>query len=312
MPLRLAFMGTPEFSVPALKSLIAAGHDVACVYTQPPRPKGRGQHLTISPVHECALAHNIPVRHPASLRKSPEAQAEFAALNLDIAIVAAYGLLLPQAVLDAPKYGCLNIHASLLPRWRGASPIQHAVWYGDVESGVTIMQMEAGLDTGPMILKGVVPITATTTAASLQDQLSIMGAELTAQVLADLERTGKIISTVQPDDGMTYAPLLKKEDGRIDWAKTASAIDCQIRAFTPWPGTYVMLGEQTCKIITGVPRPDTTTAAPGTVLNRDGDIACGGGTVLRVTLAQAPSGKKMDMAAFINGGYATIGQIFGS
>ena len=236
--LRIAFMGTPDFAVPALKSLIDGPHEVVCVYSQPPRPKGRGQKVQPSPVHEAASAHNIPVFTPKSLRRDEAAQMQFLAHDLDVAIVAAYGLLLPPAVLKAPRHGCLNIHASLLPRWRGASPIQHAIWHGDQQSGVALMQMEEGLDTGPVIAMRAVPIHATTTAQSLHDELSALGAVLTAEMLDVLARDGSLKSIPQDDAGAAYAPLLKKDDGYIDWTKDASSIDRQIRALNPWPGVW--------------------------------------------------------------------------
>lgn len=231
-------MGTPDFAVPALQALIDSAHQVVAVYSQPPRPKGRGMEVQKSPVHQLAEAHGIPVHYPKSLRKSEDEQKIFADYNADIAVVAAYGLLLPKAVLEAPKYGCLNIHASLLPRWRGASPIQHAIWKGDDKSGVTIMQMEEGLDTGPMILRDETSIAADTTAQQLHDNLSMMGGSLIVTVLGKIERDGRIDAEMQDDSLSTYAPLLKKEDGLINEAASALETDRQIRALNPWPGTY--------------------------------------------------------------------------
>ena len=238
MSLKIIFMGTPDFAVPALERIIASNHNVVAVYTQPPRPKGRGHHVQKSPVHETAEKNNIPVYHPKNF-KAEEDKEQFQALKADVAVVAAYGLILPQAILDAPKYGCLNIHASLLPRWRGASPIQHAIWKGDQESGVTIMQMERGLDTGPMISKESTPITSTTTAQELHDALSSISGNMILPVLDELSENKEVTSEIQDDALSTYAPMLKKEDGDIDWTHSPQEIDQQIRALNPWPGTFM-------------------------------------------------------------------------
>ena len=238
--LRLAFMGTPDFAASSLRALIDAGHDVVCVYSQPPRPAGRGHQVQRSPVHVLAEDREIPVRTPKSLRNA-EAQAEFAALDLDCAVVAAYGLILPQPVLDAPRMGCLNIHASLLPRWRGAAPIQRAILAGDAETGVTIMQMDAGLDTGAMLLKGSVPITGQTTAGSLHDALADMGSGLIVQALDGLAE-GPLTAEPQPNEGVTYAAKLSRDDGRLDWTQPADFIERQVRALNPWPGVCFDLG----------------------------------------------------------------------
>jgi methionyl-tRNA formyltransferase len=298
--LRLAFMGTPDFSAPALQALIDAGHDVVCVYTQPPRPKGRGQQVQPSPVHALAERHGIPVRTPKSLKKNPQAQADFTALKLDVAVVAAYGLLLPPAVLQAPLYGCLNIHASLLPRWRGASPIQHAILEGDGESGVTIMQMEEGLDTGPMILKRAVSLHAQTTARSLHDELSALGAAMIVEIL---KRPGPYKAERQNDVLATYAPLLTKDHGRIDWKRDAASIDRQVRALNPWPGVWTMNGEKRLKILEAEDADKTFTEPPGTVIDRIGHVACGNDTGLRLIRIQPENGKPMDINGLINGGY---------
>jgi methionyl-tRNA formyltransferase len=238
--MRVIFMGTPDFAVPALQSILNAGHDVVAVYTRAPKPKGRGMQVQKSPVHELAEAQDIPVHTPKSLKdKFPDDQDIFIKYKADIAVVAAYGLILPTRILNAPKYGCINIHASLLPRWRGASPIHHAIWKGDDISGVTIMQMEEGLDTGPMILKGDTPITDTTTVKELHDALSTIGGDLIVKTLADIESTGKIQSKPQDDAQSTHAPMLKKSDGLINPNAPIIEIDRQIRALNPWPGTYV-------------------------------------------------------------------------
>lgn len=237
--MKIIFMGTPDFAVPALQVLIESAHEVVAVYSQPPRPKGRGMEVHKSPVQQLAEKHNIPVHNPISLKKSEAERTIFADYNADIAIVAAYGLILPKEVLESPKYGCLNIHASLLPRWRGASPIQHAIWKGDDKTGVTIMQMEEGLDTGPMLLKDETPITLDTTAQQLHDNLSLMGGKLILKAVSQIERLGRVEGEVQDNALSTYAPLLKKDDGEI--MPTASVMDThrQIRALNPWPGTYI-------------------------------------------------------------------------
>ena len=302
-PLRIAFMGTPDFSVPALDALHNGPHEIVCVYSQPPRPKGRGQKVQLSPVHAYAQENGIPVFHPKSLKQQPE-QDDFAAHNLDVAIVAAYGLILPKAILEAPKYGCINIHASLLPRWRGASPIQRSIWEGDSQSGVTLMQMDEGLDTGPEIAKQSIPLTADATAQSLHDALSALGGEMITSAINDLAENKNLPSTAQDNDKTTYAPLLKKEDGKINWSQTAKQIDRQIRALNPWPGTYT----KDFKIKSSALSDQETDKSIGTVLDKRGHIACGQGTVLKIKFLQ-PAGKKpMDFASALNGGYVTIGE----
>jgi methionyl-tRNA formyltransferase len=235
--MRVIFMGTPDFAVRALQGLIDSNHDVIAVYTREPKPKGRGMEMQKSPVHALADTYGIDVHTPKSLKKSVEEQAKFASLNADVAVVAAYGLLLPKAVLDAPKHGCLNIHGSLLPRWRGASPIQHAIWKGDDVSGVTIMQMDEGMDTGDMISKIEIPINSDTTAQGLFDDLSQLGGKAILDVLDNIET---ITPEKQNDALATHAPMLKKSDGEIDMnTMSAHQIDCQIRGLNPWPGTFV-------------------------------------------------------------------------
>lgn len=242
-PMKLVFMGTPDFSVPLLAALIDAGHEVVCVYSQPPRKSGRGQKVTLTPVHAYAESQGIEVRTPLSL-KGEEDQAAFAALEADCAIVAAYGLLLPKAVLDAPKYGCLNAHASILPRWRGAAPIQRAIEAGDETSGVTIMQMDEGLDTGDMILIQPVPIGKQTTGQTLHDALSMESARLVLEALRAVEG-GYAKPQPQPEEGVTYAKKLDKAESQIDWTEPAEVIERRIRAFSPWPSTW--FGVQTTK-----------------------------------------------------------------
>ncbi len=266
-------MGTPDFAVPALRALVSAGHEVVTVYTQPPRPGGRrGKELTPTPVHKAAKALGITVRHPASL-KGAEAQAEFAALGADIAVVAAYGLILPQAVLDMPKNGCLNIHASLLPRWRGAAPIHRAVLTGDAETGVTIMQMEAGLDTGPMLALGKTAVDGKT-AGELTDELAEIGAELMVQVLADLPGH---LPVVQPEDGVTYAKKIDKAEARINWGQSAKQVERQVRAFAPAPGAWFEFQGERCKVL--VAERAEGNGAPGTLLDERLTIACGDAAV---------------------------------
>jgi methionyl-tRNA formyltransferase len=291
--MRLAFMGTPDFAVPALQALHQAGHDIAAVYCQPPRPAGRGHALRPCPVHQEAERLRLDVRTPARLRKDEAAQAEFAALNLDAAVVAAYGLILPQAMLDAPKRGCLNIHASLLPRWRGAAPIQAAILAGDAESGVTIMQMDAGLDTGAMLLKQAIPITSATTTATLHDQLAEAGARLILETLATDPPPQP-----QSDENATYAAKLAREDGRIDWTHPAAQIDRQIRAYDPWPGTFSTLNGQPLKILGAI--PTSGSGLPGTTLDNHLTVACGTGAI-RLTHIQLPGRSALPAEAFLRG-----------
>lgn len=297
MPLRLAFMGTPDFSVSILDALVAAGHEVVCVYSQPPRPAGRGQQLQASPVHRRAGALGIEVRTPKSLRK-PDEQAEFAALNLDCAIVAAYGLILPQAILDAPRLGCINVHASLLPRWRGAAPIQRSILAGDAETGVTIMQMDAGLDTGAMLLKDALPITARMNAAELHDALAAMGARLMVEALPGIA-DGTLLPVPQPDEGVTYAAKLSKDEGRLDLTRPAPELDRQVRGLTPWPGTWIDLANGEKLKVLEVQAVDGS-GAPGTLLDSGPTLACGQGA-LRLIRVQRPGKGPVDGAAFLRG-----------
>ena len=299
--MRLAFLGSPDFSVPALEALHAA-HEVVCVYTQPPRPAGRGQAVTRCPVHAAADRLGLPVQHPVSLKRDPAAVAAFAGLDLDIAVVAAYGLILPQTMLDAPRRGCLNIHASLLPRWRGAGPIQAAILAGDTESGITIMQMEAGLDTGPMLLWQAVPITPETTATTLHDALAALGGPLVLRALAE-----DPAPTPQPDEGVTYAPKLSRADGALDWTQPAEVLDRRVRALNPWPGTYATWDGAALKVLAA--EPAAGDGAPGTVLHGL-TIACGAGA-LRVLRVQRAGRAPMDAAAFLNGQKIPPGTILG-
>ncbi len=301
-PLRIVFMGTPYFVVPVLEALLASNHKVVGVYSQPPREAGRGRQIQKSPVHECAEKNGIPVFTPKSL-KGEDAQKEFMALNADVAVVSAYGLLLPKVVLEKPQYGCINIHVSLLPRWRGASPIQYAIWKGDSETGVTVMKMDVGMDTGDMIAQQSLPITVITTSKELYDTLFKMGAAMVVPILDDAQN---IKATPQPEAGATHAPMLKKEDAKIDWSIPAIEIDRQIRAFDPWPGTYCMAGEKRLKVLQAT--PEAGIGPKGTVLDRVGRIACGQG-ILKLLKVQPDGGKPMDIAAAMNGGYLKIGDV---
>jgi methionyl-tRNA formyltransferase len=302
--MRLAFMGSPEFAVPALRSLHEAGHDIAAVYCQPARPAGRGHAVRRCPVHVAADDLGLPVRTPERLRRDTEAQRAFAALDLDVAIVAAYGLILPQPMLEAPKCGCINIHASLLPRWRGAAPIQAAILGGDSQTGITIMQMDAGLDTGPMLLAESVPITPETTTASLHDILAPMGARLILQVLSTPHQP-----VPQCEAEATYAPKLSREDGKIDWTRPADFIDRQIRAFDPWPGTFTALAGNPLKVLAG--KPVDGSGRPGTVLDGVLTVACGGGAI-RLIKVQLPGRGAMDAASFLRGHPVPPGTLLGT
>ena len=291
--MRLAFMGSPDFSVPALHILRDAGHEIAAVYCQPPRPAGRGHAVRPCPVHAAAEAMGLAVRTPVRLRKDLQAQADFAALDLDAAVVAAHGLILPQAMLDAPRLGCLNIHASLLPRWRGAGPIQAAILAGDTETGITIMQMDAGLDTGPTLLREATPITARTTATDLHDTLAAIGARLVLRAL-----TENPAPIPQPEHGATYAPKLERGDGKLNFSQSAAQLDRCVRALNPWPGTFCQLGDTVLKVIAAAPVDGI--GAPGTILDHALTVACGTGA-LRVLRVQAPGRAAMEVAAFLRG-----------
>lgn len=291
--MRLAFMGSPAFAVVALRALYDAGHTISAVYCQPPRPAGRGHAIQPCPVHRAAAALGLEVRTPARLRNAADTQADFVALDLDVVVVAAYGLILPQAFLDTPRHGCLNIHASLLPRWRGAAPIQAAILAGDVESGITIMQMDAGLDTGPMLLREAVPITPTTTATDLHDTLAALGGRLIVQALDSFPLT-----MAQSETGATYAPKLTREDGRLDWTKGAAALDRQVRALNPWPGTFTTLAGQTLKVLAA--RPEPGSGAPGSLIDDALLVATGSGA-LRLTRVQSSGRAPLDADAFLRG-----------
>ena len=301
--MRLIFMGSPVFSVPVLEALVAAGHDVAAVYCQPPRPAGRGKKDRPTPVQARAEALGLPVRHPVTL-KTPEAQAEFAALKADVAVVVAYGLILPRAVLEAPRRGCLNIHASLLPRWRGAAPIHRAIMAGDPETGICIMQMEAGLDTGPVLLRVRTPIGAEETTAGLHDRLSAMGAAAIVEALARLD---DLVPEPQAEDGVTYAHKIDKSEARIDWTRSASEIDRQIRGLSPFPGAWTTLAGRRLKLLASRVVPGA--GVPGEVL--DGlTLACGDGAV-QVDQVQAEGRARQDAADFLRGTAIAPGTVLG-
>ena len=287
-------MGTPAFSVPVLDALVDAGHEVVTVYCQPPRPAGRGKKETPTPVHQRALALGLPVRHPVSLRDA-QAQADFAALDADVAVVVAYGLILPQAVLDAPRHGCLNIHASLLPRWRGAAPIHRAIMAGDARTGICIMQMEAGLDTGPVLLREATPIGAEETTGQLHDRLSQMGADLIVTALARLD---DLVPEVQPQDGVTYAAKIDKAEAAVDWTRPATEVDRLIRGLSPFPGAWVEVDGQRVKLLAS--RLAEGAGAPGEVLDDALTIACGTGAVQLLRLQRAGRGAQ-DAAEFLRG-----------
>ncbi len=286
-------MGTPDFSVAPLRALIAAGHEVACVYFQPPRPAGRGQKERPSPVQAEAAARGLMVRHPVSLR-TPEAQAEFAALGVEVAVVVAYGLILPQAVLDAPRQGCLNIHASLLPRWRGAAPIHRAVMAGDAETGVCIMRMESGLDTGPVLLREAIPIGETDTTGDLHDRLSDLGARLVVEALG---RLADLVPEVQPEAGVTYARKIDKAEARVDWTRPAAEVDRLIRGLSPFPGAWCEAGGERIKLLRS--RLADGSGAPGEVLSGL-TIACGEGAV-EVLEVQRAGAKALPVAEALRG-----------
>lgn len=287
-------MGTPVFAAVALQALINAGHEIAAVYAQPARPAGRGQKPQPSPVESLARQHGLSVFTPVSL-KAPEEQATFAALNLDAAVVAAYGLILPRAVLDAPTRGCFNIHGSLLPRWRGAAPIQRAILAGDAETGITIMQMEAGLDTGPMLLKGALPITAETTGGSLHDALADLGARLMVQYLAD---PAAYPPEVQPEAGVTYAAKIDKAELKLDWSLPAVQLDRVIRTFAPKPGAWAEINGERVKVLAAV--PVSGSGVPGTALDDAVTIATGEGA-LRLTHLQRPGKGPVAAADLLRG-----------
>ena len=303
--MKLIFAGTPEFAAQALSAIVTAGHEVALVLTQPDRPAGRGMTLQPSAVKKVAQEHDIEVFQPLTL-KDAEAQAKIAAVGAEVMVVAAYGLILPQAVLDMPRFGCINIHASLLPRWRGAAPIQRALLAGDAETGVCIMQMEAGLDTGPVLLRGAFPIEATDTTASLHDRLAGLGARLCVEVLGKLPQPAE----AQPAEGVTYAHKIEKAEAVIDWTKPAIELDRHIRAFNPFPGAQAVFGGQTVKLWQA--SPVAGSGPVGSVLAVDKKqivIACGAGA-LAVSELQKAGGKRLPVQQFLAGHPLKVGDRF--
>jgi methionyl-tRNA formyltransferase len=296
--LDLVFMGTPAFAATILEALIAAGHRLLAVYTQPPRPAGRGHRLQSSPVQQLAQRHELAVRCPARLRDR-ETQAEFVALGAEAAIVAAYGLILPRAVLDAPRLCCLNVHASLLPRWRGAAPVQRALLAGDRETGITIMQMEEGLDTGPILMQQRVPIGPEVTAAGLATELARLGGRLIVAAL-DGHASATLVPRPQPREGVTYAPKVSREEGRLDWRHPAAELERRVRALDPWPGAFFEHGGEPVRVLAAAVLPGRSAGPPGIVLDGRLSIACGSGG-LRLLRLQRPGRAALDAAEFLRG-----------
>lgn len=309
MSLRVAFAGTPEFAAAALQAILTAGHSVPLVLTQPDRPAGRGMAVQASPVKVLAQAHGIPVHQPASL-KAPEARSPLAEAAPDVLVVAAYGLLLPQAVLDLPRLGCVNIHASLLPRWRGAAPIPRAIQAGDAETGITIMQMDAGLDTGPMLLRRALPIRPKDNARSVHDALAALGGALVVEALAGLE-AGRLEAVPQPGEGAAYAAKLDKAEAELDWSRPAAELERKLRAFDPFPGAVGRLRGTPLKLWRGRLVPEAA-GAPGEVLRADRDgivVACGEQGLALLEL-QKPGGKRLGVGDFLRGFPVAAGERF--
>lgn len=306
--LRIAFMGTPDFALPVLDTIRRNGHEIACVYTQPPRPKGRGGALAKSPVHEWADAKGIAVRTPENF-KNPEDIGAFRALELDAAVVAAYGMLLPQDILDAPKHGCINIHPSLLPRWRGPSPVQFAILKGDQKTGVSIMSLVRKMDAGPVIAVRETEILPRETYAELNLRLWALGTEMIAETLDRLAEEGALNAVPQAEDGVTFSKIFEKADGRIDWTQDAARIDRRIRALNPWPGVWTESGGKRIKILEAVLSGPGETG-PGMILDASGRVACGNGTSIRLLKIQPEGKKPMDFTSALNGGYPKIGERF--
>lgn len=298
--MRIVFMGTPEFSVGVLDALVEAGHEIAAVYSQPPRPAGRGKKDRPSPVHARAEALGLEVRTPVSL-KTAEAQAEFSALEADVAVVVAYGLILPQAILDAPECGCLNIHASLLPRWRGAAPIHRAIMAGDAQTGVCIMQMEAGLDTGPVLLRDALDVGAEETTAQLHDRLAVMGAGLIVEALGRLD---DLVAEVQPEEGVIYAEKIDKSEARIDWTRPAVEVDRLIRGLSPFPGAWFEMDGVRVKVLGS--RLVEGAGPAGEVIDDALYVACGEGAVALTRLQKAGKGAQ-DADVFQRGMQIAVG-----
>ncbi|WP_110666412.1 methionyl-tRNA formyltransferase [Salinicola halophilus] len=317
--LRIVFAGTPDFAAESLAALLASRHRVVGVYTQPDRPAGRGRKLTPSPVKRLALEHGLPVEQPETL-KDEDARARLAAFEADVMVVVAYGLLLPQAVLEIPRLGCLNVHASLLPRWRGAAPIQRAIEVGDTETGITLMQMDAGLDTGASLVTARTPIEADTTGGSLHDTLAALGGRTLVDGLDALSE-GRLTPTPQPDAGVTYAAKLSKAEAELDFSRPAAELASRVRAFNPWPVAWTRLDGETLRVWLAEPEASVVTSQPsepGTLLAPAGDalrVACGetGSDVLRVTRLQLPGGKPLPARDLLNANHPRLapGQRFG-
>lgn len=309
--MRVVFMGTPDFAVPTLARLAQDGHDIVAVYTRAPAKAGRGMSLRPSPIHALADTLGVPVLTPATLR-TPEAAETFAAHRADVAVVVAYGMLLPQAILDAPKHGCLNLHGSLLPRWRGAAPIQRAVMAGDAESGVGVMRMEAGLDTGPVALEARIPIAPGMIAGELHDALMPLGADLMAQALVRLD-AGTLTFTPQPEDGVVYAHKITNDEARIDWSRSAGEIANRINGLSPFPGAFFEVdlgkGPERVKVLRAAPAEDAGT--PGTLCDTDCTVACGDGAVRLMELRRAGKGGSASGAEFVRGARLTPGARLG-
>jgi methionyl-tRNA formyltransferase len=297
--MRLIFAGTPDFAAVALKALVQAGHEIVLVLTQPDRPAGRGMKLTPSPVKQLALEHGLSVFQPATL-KNPDAQQTITDARADVMVVAAYGLILPQVILDTPKHGCLNIHASLLPRWRGAAPILRAIEAGDGETGITIMQMDAGLDTGAMLLMCKKPIAVDDTTGTLHDKLAALGAECIVDALTQLE-SGQLTPIAQPAEGVTYAHKISKAEAHIDWQQPAAAIERKIRAFNPYPVAFSLLNGEPLRIWRATAREGLKTLSPGTIKTINNQLViveCGVGELL-LDEVQKPGGKRISSAQFL-------------
>lgn len=305
--LRIGFMGTPDFVIPVIKALQDSDHDLVCVYTQPPREAGRKRQLQNTPVHDYALTQDIAVHHPVNFKKEEDVAA-FQAHDLDVAIVAAYGMLLPQVILDTPRHGCINIHPSLLPRWRGPSPIQYAIWKGDKETGVSVMSLVKEMDAGPILAQEKCDI-AGRDFTQMNQILWDKGVQNLMQVLEGLSETDRLNPSPQDQAGVSFCKLLKKEDGKINWHQTANEIDCQIRGLNPWPGTWCIdSAGKRLKIIKAVLNAETTTKESGSILE-GGNIACGNQTILQLQIIQPENKKPMDVSAALNGGYLKTGDV---
>ena len=302
--MKLVFMGTPDFSVPVLEALVAAGHQIVRVYTQPPRPAGRGKALRPSAVHRAAEAAGLTVTTPEKFR-DPDVLADFTTLNADAAVVVAYGQILPKEALDAPRLGCLNLHASLLPRWRGAAPIQRAIMAGDAETGVGVMQMDVGLDTGDVLAEARTPIAPGDTTATLHDRLAEIGAPLMVETLQRLD-AGDVTPRPQPEAGITYAHKIDKAEARIDWTRPAAEVDCHIRGLSPFPGAWCEIGGDRVKVL--MSKAEAGAGQPGTAIDDSLLIACGTGAVRLMTLQRAGKAAA-DATAYLNGKPVPAGTI---